>query len=336
MAIIGLDKILADAKKRKYAIGGFAISNLDFIDCLMDSAIEENSPIILQLAEAHLKYLDLEKIVPAILNVAKNVKIPITIHLDHGKSLKTVLKAIRAGFNSVMFDGSSHTLEENIKLTRRVVEIAHDAGISVEGEIGYIGGESAGANVAAVYSPKKENFTKVEEAFKFVKETKVDAVAISVGNAHGLYTGKPDLDFERISEIRKAVDIPLVLHEGSGISEDGFKKAIEMGICKINYYTEMSVIAVKKLRDFLVLNQEFNSYPDLIKIAMTEVKNHVKEIMKIFGSSNKFASDKTTCFLFENEKVEFIDPEFTVDNNVLIYNQLVEKISNDVLKNLKK
>ncbi len=336
MPTVGLDVILNDARNRKYAVGGFAISNLDFIDCLVDSAIEENSPIILQLAEAHFKYLGLEKIVPAILNVARNVNIPICIHLDHGQSLKTVIKAIRAGFNSVMFDGSHSSFDENIRLTKEVVSIAHAAGISVEGEIGYIGGESAGFNVKSTYVPKKENFTKVEEAYRFARETKVDALAISVGNAHGFYKDKPNLDFERIAEIQKAIDVPLVLHGGSGISEENFKKAIQVGICKINYYTDMSVVAVNKLRDFLALNQDFNSYPDLIKIAMAEVKNHLKEIMKIFGSSNKFASDKTACFLCNEGSCSFINPELAPSNNILIYSDLIEKISSEVIKCIKK
>jgi len=336
MSTAGLDVILNDARNRKYAVGGFAISNLDFIDCLVDSAIEENSPIILQLAEAHFKYLGLEKIVPAILNVAKDVNIPICIHLDHGQSLKTVIKAIRAGFNSVMFDGSQSPLDENIRLTKEVVLIAHAAGLSVEGEIGYIGGESAGFNVKSTYIPEKKNFTRVEEAYKFVMETKVDALAISVGNAHGIYKDKPNLDFERIAEIHKAIDVPLVLHGGSGISEIDFKNAIQMGICKINYYTDMSVVAVNKLRDFLASNQEFNSYPDLVKIAMTEVKNHLKEIMKIFGSSNKFASDKTACFQCSEGSCSFINPKLASSNNILIYYDLVEKISSEVIRYIKK
>ena len=167
---------------------------MDFIDCLVDSAIEENSPIILQLAEAHFKYLGLEKIVPAILNVARDVNIPICIHLDHGQSLKTVIKAIQAGFNSVMFDGSRNPLDENIRLTKEVVLIAHDAGISVEGEIGVLAG------IEDDKSAEKSIYPTPQEVIEYARRTGIDAVAIACGTCHGAIKNFKGLEYDLIRD----------------------------------------------------------------------------------------------------------------------------------------
>ena len=336
MALIDLKNLLNHAKENSYAVGAFNITNLDFIDCLISAAVEEKSPIILQISEAHFKYLNLEEIVPAIINASKKVNVPICVHLDHGESLKTIIKAIRSGFTSVMFDGSKYSLDENIKITKEVVKIANSVKVSVEGEIGYIGGEVIGEQAPVPHAPKRELFTKVEEAVRFYEETGVDALAIAIGNTHGLYKGTPDLDFERLSEISNAVPIPLVLHGGSGISDEDFKKAISLGISKINFYTGMSVAAVKKVREYLSENPGVVSYPDVVREAMEEVKETVKERLIVFGSSNMCAPEKTICISCSEESCNLIDPKMRPAAKTVLYEDLVEKISNEVISSFAK
>lgn len=334
MGLINLKDLLNNAKQNKYAVGAFAITNMDFIDTLIDCAIEKNSPIILLLAEVHFKYLDIERVAPVIIDAAKKVNIPVCISLDHGQKLETIIKAIRCGFTSVMFDGSKYPLEENIRLTKEVVKIAHSVNVSVEAELGYIGGESASEKMPESYAPKKELYTKVEEAVRFYSETNVDALAVAIGNVHGIYKGEPNLDFNRLGSIRDALDIPLVLHGGSGISDEDYKKLIELGICKINYYTDMSISAVDEIRNYLYKNPNFNSYPDLIKKAMSAVKKLVCERFDIWGCTNKSASTKSLCISCDDEVCKLMDPMFSADAKTIIFEDLVEKISGEILKRI--
>ena len=336
MALINLKDLLNHAKENSYAVGAFNVTNLGFIDYLIDAAIEENSPIIMQIAEVHFKYMNLEEIVPAMIDASKKVGVPICIHLDHGQSLETIVRAIRAGFTSVMFDGSKYPLEENIKITREAVKIASSVGVSVEGEIGYIGGEVIAEDAPIPHSPKKEFFTKVDEAVDFCRETGVDALAIAIGNVHGFYKGKPALDFERLSQIRDAVPVPLVLHGGSGISDEDFKKAVSLGICKINFYTAMSAAAVKRIREYLSENPGVVSYPDVVRKGMEEIKKVVRERLAVFGSSNMCAPEKTICISCSEESCTLVDPKMRPAARTILYGDLVEKISKEVISSFSK
>ncbi|MHB1336112.1 MAG: class II fructose-bisphosphate aldolase, partial [Candidatus Humimicrobiaceae bacterium] len=226
MSLINLKDLLNHASKNKYAVGAFNVTSINFIDPIIEAAIESNSPVIMQLAEVHFRYLNLEHIAPAIIRAAKEVNVPVCINLDHGKNFETVIRAIRAGFTSVMFDCSEEPLDINIARTKEIVKIAHSVGVGVEGEIGNIGGEAVGVAAPTPHAASTESFTKVEDAVRFYEETGVDALAISVGNVHGTYKGEPNLDFERIDKINKAIPIPIVLHGGSGISDNDFKKAV--------------------------------------------------------------------------------------------------------------
>jgi len=335
MALINLKELLSNAKANKYAVGGFAITNLDFINSILEIAIEEKSPVILQLAEAHFKYLNLESVAPAIINAAKNVNIPVCVHLDHGESLKTIIRAIKSGFTSVMFDGSEHTLEKNIELTREVVKISHNVGVSVEGELGHVGGEVIGEAAPITHKPNKELFTNVKEAIRFCKETDIDALAISIGNVHGLYKDEPNLDFERLSDIRNAIDIPLVLHGGSGISDEDFKKAIKLGICKVNYYTEMSIAAVSKIREYLDKNLDVISYPDVVNKGLSELKRVVRDRIRAFGSSQICASEKTICLDCSKEGCNIKYSKLKMEDDEILYDDLVEKISKEIILSMK-
>jgi fructose-bisphosphate aldolase, class II len=335
MALINLKDLLKHSQANGYAVGAFNITNLGFIDAAIAAAVEQRSPIILQIAEVHLRYVDLEEIAPIIVSAAKKVDIPVCFHLDHGESFKTCVRAIRAGFTSVMFDGSHYSLDENIALTKEVVKVAGAVNVSVEAEIGNIGGEAIGEQAPVAHAASREMFTKVDEAVKFVKETGVDALAIAIGNVHGFYKGEPNLDFERLTQIRNAVSIPLVLHGGSGISDDDFRKAVRLGICKINFYTEMSAGAVARIREYLNGNQGVNSLPDVINKGFDEAKNIIKKRLEVFGSKDMCAPEKTLCVSCTDTTCGSVDPRFSSGAKTVLYEELIDKISKEVISSIK-
>ncbi|MHB1347669.1 MAG: class II fructose-bisphosphate aldolase [Candidatus Humimicrobiaceae bacterium] len=336
MSLINLKDLLNHASKNKYAVGAFNVTSINFIDPIIEAAIESNSPVIMQLAEVHFRYLNLEHIAPAIIRAAKDVNVPVCINLDHGKNFDTVVRAIRAGFTSVMFDCSEEPLDINIERTKEIVKIAHSVGVGVEGEIGNIGGEVVGVAAPTAHAASTESFTKVEDAVRFYNETGVDALAISVGNVHGTYKGEPNLDFERIDKINNAIPIPIVLHGGSGISDNDFRKAVSLGISKINFYTEMSASAVKSARTFLNDNPDCISYGDLAKIVQADVKKTVMGRMEVFGSKNVTASDKTLCISCDESSCGIDDPKFKQDATTVVYDSLVDLITKEVLQSIRK
>jgi fructose-bisphosphate aldolase class II len=336
MSLINLKDLLNHASKNKYAVGAFNVTSMTFIDPIIEAAIESNSPVIMQLAEVHFRYFNLEHIAPAIIRAAKDVNVPVCINLDHGKNFETVVRAIRAGFTSVMFDCSSEPLDVNIARTKELVKIAHSVGVGLEGEIGNIGGEAVGTAAPIPHEASAESFTKVEDAVRFYEETGVDALAISVGNVHGTYKGAPNLDFDRIDKINKAIPIPLVLHGGSGISDADFRKAITLGIAKINFYTEMSASAVKAARNFLTENPECISYADLSKIVQADIKKTVMDRMAVFGSKNITAADKTLCISCSDSTCGIEDPKFKQDATTVVYESLVDLITKEVLQSIRK
>ena len=336
MSLINLKDLLNHASKNKYAVGAFNVTSINFIDPIIEAAIESNSPVIMQLAEVHFRYLNLEHIAPAIIRAAKDVNVPVCINLDHGKNFDTVVRAIRAGFTSVMFDCSEEPLDINIERTKEIVKIAHSVGVGVEGEIGNIGGEVVGVAAPTAHAASTESFTKVEDAVRFYNETGVDALAISVGNVHGTYKGEPNLDFERIDKINNAIPIPIVLHGGSGISDNDFRKAVSLGIAKINFYTEMSASAVKTARTFLNDNPDCISYGDLSKIVQADVKKTVMGRMEVFGSKNVTASDKTLCISCDESSCGIDDPKFKQDATTVVYDSLVDLITKEVLQSIRK
>lgn len=249
----------------------------DFYEGLIDAAEQLRCPIIIGVADRFVDRLDFEMIAEVMIFLAKRASVPVCVHLDHAKSLKNIMRAIKAGFTSVMFDGSSLPFEENIKRTREVVEIAHSVGVSVEGELGVVGrGDFDFKN--------PEFYTKPDEAEEFAQKTQVDALAVSIGTVHGVYKGQPRLDFERLSEIRKRVDCYLVLHGGSGLSDDDFKKCIEYGINKINIFTDLTLAINAQLPEFIKQTE------DLTTAIFEKIREIVKleaiKKLKIFGSYN--------------------------------------------------
>jgi fructose-bisphosphate aldolase class II len=214
---------------------------------------------------------------------AKQADVPIALHLDHGSSFEMVMKCIRAGFSSVMFDGSHYPFEENIRLTKKVVEAAHAVGVSVEGELGTIGGVEDDLDV----SEEDAALAKPEEAIEFWKETKVDALAIAVGTAHGIYKGEPKIRFDIIEKVAQAVDAPIVLHGGSGVPDAAIQKSISLGVGKINVNTENQVASTKVVRELLLQNENMIDPRKYLGPAREAIKEVVKGKMRLFGSSGK-------------------------------------------------
>lgn len=225
MALVSMNEFLPKAKANRFAVGQFNMNNLEFAQAIVEAAMEENSPFIYGISEGALKYMGYEFTVAMAEAAAKKSGLPIALHLDHGSSFEVAMKCIRAGFSSVMFDGSHYPFEENIRLTKEVVKAAHAMGVSVEGELGTIGGVEDDLSV----DEKDATLAKPAEAIRFYEETGVDCLAIAVGTAHGMYAGDPDIKFDIIEEVTKSIPVPIVLHGGSGVPDAMIRRAIQIG-----------------------------------------------------------------------------------------------------------
>ncbi|MFB6365618.1 class II fructose-1,6-bisphosphate aldolase [Paenibacillus elgii] len=283
MPLVSMNEFLPKAKANKFAVGQFNMNNLEFAQAITEAAEELKSPFIFGVSEGALKYMGIEFTVAIAEAAAKKSGLPIALHLDHGSSFEVAMKCIRAGFSSVMFDGSHYSFEENIRLTKEVVKTAHAMGVSVEGELGTIGGVEDDISV----DESDANLAKPEEAIRFYEETGVDCLAIAVGTAHGMYAGEPNIHFDIIEKVSKAIPVPVVLHGGSGVPDEMIRKSIEAGVGKINVNTENQVACTQMIRE--VLNKDAKVYDPRkyltpARKAMVEV---VKSKIQLFGSANQ-------------------------------------------------
>ena len=251
MSIVTNKQLLDRAKEGHYAVAAFNTNNLEYTQAILKAAEELKAPVIVEAAKVEIDYMNGDVFVAMVKKMAESLSIPIGIHLDHGPSIEEAIRCMRYGFTSVMYDGSKLPLEENIANTRKVVEFAHICGVSVEGEIGLIGSGSDGPE--GKYGDSS-TIADPDECEQFVKETGVDCFAAGIGNAHGLYKGKPKLHFDVLKEIEKRTRIPLVLHGGTGIPEEDLRKAITMGVSKINFSTVMRKGCIDTLRETLDAN----------------------------------------------------------------------------------
>lgn len=293
-------ELLKEAQKNKYAIGQFNVYNLESINAAIKAAEEEKSPLILGVTEKTIDYIGLHELSIIIKEKAKKTKIPIVLHLDHGRNISLIKECIKEGFTSIMFDGSYYSLETNIKLTQKVYKLVKKHKITLEAELGRLG----------LLNKKVCSFTDPEEAEQFVSQTKIDSLAIAIGTSHGAYKfmGKPFLDIERLKLIEKRVSIPLVLHgasavplslvkkakhygaslkKTSGLSNLLIKKAIKSGICKINIDTDLRLAFIASLRERLSKNKKELDPREFLKYAYQEVEKLVREKIRLFGSTNK-------------------------------------------------
>jgi fructose-1,6-bisphosphate aldolase, class II, various bacterial and amitochondriate protist len=283
MPLVSMNEFLPKAKAEKFAVGQFNMNNLEFAQAIAEAAAELRSPFIYGVSEGALKYMGVEFTVAIARAAAEKYNVPIALHLDHGSSFDVAMKCIRAGFSSIMFDGSHYPLEENIRLTKEIVKAAHAMGVSVEGELGTIGGVEDDISV----DEEDASLAKPEEAIRFYEETGVDALAIAVGTAHGMYKGEPRIRYDIIEAVASRIPVPIVLHGGSGVPDDMIRQAIAAGVGKINVNTENQIACTDTIRE--ILNKDAKVYDPRkylgpARTAMVEV---VKAKIRLFGSDNK-------------------------------------------------
>ena len=276
-------EILQHAHENGYAVGAFNVNNMEQVQAIIEAAEETKSPVIIQASQGGLKYAGVEYIAGMAKVAGENASVPVAIHLDHGTDFKQIMLCIRNGFTSVMIDGSHYELEENIRKTKQIVEMAHAVGVSVEAELGKIGGTEDDISV----DEKDATYTDPDEAEKFVNETGVDSLAIAVGTAHGPYKGEPKLDFDRIKAIKERLNMPIVLHGSSGVPEESIKRAVSLGINKINIDTDIRIAFHKGVKKFVKENPDVYDPRKILGPARAAMKKVIVEKMKMFGSSDK-------------------------------------------------
>ncbi len=276
--LVNLNDVLKDAQKNHYAVGLFNTTDTDMLEAAISAAEELRSPIIIGTAEVLLPYGELKLIAPAMVAAAKRATVPVVVHYDHGLTAERCKEAMELGFSSIMFDGSAGDVGENLATTKAMVDLAHSKGITVEGEIGHVGQADTGDG------ENTDSYTTVKEALDFVNATGVDALAIAIGTAHGAYKSKPKLDIGRLAEIRAALDTPLVLHGGSGLSDDDFRNTIKNGIAKMNIFTDICLGGIKGMTEGL---EKGLSYLDIRNLKVEYMKQVIMNKMKLFGSDGK-------------------------------------------------
>ncbi|MBD8004441.1 class II fructose-1,6-bisphosphate aldolase [Bacillus norwichensis] len=286
MPLVSMREMLHKANEGKYAVGQFNLNNLEFTQAILQAAQEENSPVILGVSEGAARYMGGFKFTVRMVEALMEeygVTVPVAIHLDHGSSFEMCAKAIHAGFTSVMIDGSHFPLEENIELTKKVVELAHMFGVSVEAELGRIGGQEDDLTV----DDAEASYAIPEECDRLVRETNVDCFAPALGSVHGPYKGEPKLGFDRMEEVMKLTGVPLVLHGGTGIPLKDIQRAISLGTAKINVNTENQISSSKRVREVLAENPEMYDPRKYLGPAREAIKETVMGKMRDFGSSGK-------------------------------------------------
>ncbi len=290
--LVSLKELMEDAEKGGYAVGAFNVSNLESLMAIMQAAEETGRGVILNYAEVHAPFLSMEQAALIMLDAAKKAKVPVCVHLDNGSSMESCIQAIRLGFTSVMLDASAEDYETNVRETKEIVRLAHSVGVTVEAELGHIFSSDMGLAESPKEAETLESFDSAEDVYTdpatakdFVERTGVDVLAIAFGTTHGIYTKKPKLDLERITKIKEAIDIPFVMHGGSGLRKEEFQTAIRNGIRKINYYTYMTLSGGKAIKEALDQKSPDENvfFHDIPMIAVEAMKDNVKEAIQVFG-----------------------------------------------------
>ncbi|MGM9533823.1 MAG: class II fructose-1,6-bisphosphate aldolase [Intestinibacter sp.] len=281
MALVTTKEMLLKAQKENYAVGAFNVENMEMVMAVVKAAEELNSPVIMQTTPSTVKYADVEYFLANAKVAAEKANVPVAMHLDHGNSFELAMKAFRAGYTSVMIDGSHSEFDENIAITKSVVDACHCAGVPVEAELGKVGGKEDDLDGGA------GGYTDPAEAKEFVERTGVDSLAVAIGTAHGVYKGEPKLDIDRLAEIREVVDVPLVLHGTSGVPDETVSKCIERGICKVNYATDLRIAFSKGVKEYLSKDSEVIDPKKYNALGREYVKEYVKSKMLVCKSNNR-------------------------------------------------
>ncbi len=282
MALVSLKEILEESVAERYAVGAFNANEHGYVEAILRGAEEKGAPVILMVYEGMFDLVDMAKFMPYVLDRINRSSVPVALHLDHGSSYEVCIQALHYGCSSVMIDGSSLPYEENVALVKKVVDVAHICGVSVEAELGHVaGGEGDLKGGSAV---DRDLFTRPEEAVRFVEETKVDALAVAIGTVHGVFKGAPELDLELLKKLRESVDIPLVLHGGTGLSDADYRNVVQHGINKINYFTGLSQAAVAAIRKEMAEKEGFVHYHELVNVGLKTTSEVVKRQIALFGT----------------------------------------------------
>lgn len=281
MSFVTSKKMLLDAQKGGYAVGAFNVENMEMVKAVIKAAEELKAPVMLQTTPSTVKYGTLETFWSMVSEEAAKADIPVCLHLDHGDSFELAVKAMKAGYTSVMIDGSHEDFEHNIALTKQVVDVARACGIPVEAELGKVGGKEDDLEADA------DTNTDPQEAKEFVERTGVDSLAVAIGTAHGFYAKKPVLDKKRVSEIRKVVSVPLVLHGASGLTDEDVRECVERGMCKVNFATELRVAYTDAGKKLLADKPDTFDPKKLGVVGMEAVKELVKNRMCVCGCAGK-------------------------------------------------
>lgn len=282
MALVTTKQLLLDAQKGGYAVGAFNVENMEMVQAVVAAAEELRSPVIMQTTPSTVKYANLNYFYENVKVAAQESSVPVVIHLDHGNSFELAMQAYRTGYTSIMIDGSHEGFEDNIALTSAVVKACHPGEVPIEAELGKVGGKEDDLD-----GGEGDPYTNPQEAAEFVERTGIDSLAVAIGTAHGVYKGVPKLDFSRLSEIRKAVSIPLVLHGTSGVPDEDVAECIKRGICKVNYATDLRIAFTKGINQVLKENPDTIDPKKYNAKGREEVRKYVMYKMKICQSIAK-------------------------------------------------
>ena len=279
--LVTTKEMLLKAQEGNYAVGAFNVENMEMVMAVIAAAEELNAPVIMQTTPSTVKYAGLDYYLANVATAAKNAKVPVAMHLDHGSSFSLAMQALRQGYTSIMIDGSHSVFEENIAITKSVVDACKPSNIPVEAELGKVGGKEDDLDGG------DGGYTDPKEALEFVQKTGVNSLAVAIGTAHGVYKGEPKLDLDRLVEIRKVVDVPLVLHGASGLSEEAVKESIKRGICKVNFATELRIAYTDGVKELLEEKPETIDPKKYGVVGIEKVKELVKNRMMMCGCQNQ-------------------------------------------------
>lgn len=279
--LVTTKEMLLKAQEGNYAVGAFNVENMEMVMAVIAAAEELNAPVIMQTTPSTVKYAGLDYYLANVATAAKNAKVPVAMHLDHGSSFSLAMQALRQGYTSIMIDGSHSVFEENIAITKSVVDACKPSNIPVEAELGKVGGKEDDLDGG------DGGYTDPKEALEFVQKTGVNSLAVAIGTAHGVYKGEPKLDLDRLVEISKVVDVPLVLHGASGLSEEAVKESIKRGICKVNFATELRIAYTDGVKELLEEKPETIDPKKYGLVGIEKVKELVKNRMMMCGCQNQ-------------------------------------------------
>lgn len=286
MPLVTTKQLLLHAQKHRYAVCAFNVENMEMVQAVVEAAEESRAPVIIQTSANTAKYAPMPMYAAMVEAALETASVPVALHLDHGDGTDLAVKAIRAGYTSVMIDASKQPFEENLRLTKAVVDISQPVGVSVEAELGNVGGKPDDLQYGT------DGYTKPAEAKEFVERSGVDALAVAIGTAHGVYKGEPNLDLTLLQELRNTVSVPLVLHGASGLSEQDVRRCIESGISKINYATELRIGFTEAVREYFTLDADFVDPKKFTGYAREKVKEIAKEKILSCGSAGQATTFK--------------------------------------------